>query len=103
MHPEGCTTRLQPIKCLDCCGFPVAIIIKLFSKSSQDFLMARHRDVGVQNISSLYVNVVEHRYEQGYMHSLLGHDAGISRVELPGILAYVPGLQARPYDENPLS
>ncbi len=66
--PKGCTTRLQPIKCLDYYGFPVAIIAKLFPKSGPDFLRERHGDVGIQNISGPYVNVIEHCYKQGYPH-----------------------------------
>ena len=78
VRPKGGTTRLQPIKCLDYYGFPTAIITKLFPKSGPDFLAARRSDVGVQNISGPYVNVVERCLKQGYPHGLSGHNAGIS-------------------------
>ena len=56
--PESITARLQIIKCSHYYGFMAAIGTKLSSQSGPDFLLTRHGDVGVQNISSPYINIV---------------------------------------------
>ncbi len=59
--------------------------------------------IGIQNISGPYVNIIERCHQQGYPHSLLGHDTGISESccgfchMSPG---YDPGLMTKnfPFD-----